>query len=127
YSAITNIDYQKIPLQIKERFLEIITRFKKSEEAVPARAVPKFKITESPKLRPAPAPVPEEEILEEEDEIVDEVEELTDEEEEVEETEASEDEDEYFDDSGIDATDDTEEEDLEEIESPFVAKKQEDT
>jgi S-DNA-T family DNA segregation ATPase FtsK/SpoIIIE len=81
YSAITSIEYKKIPMVVKERFVEFVARFKKEDEIAVAAApvAKKLKITESPKIKEAPAqrslPVAEPVEIEEEDEeeIVDEV------------------------------------------------------
>lgn len=130
YSALKKFDHKKLMEQAKAQFQILVAKFQKSE-AVPATAVAtptKLKITESPKFKEAPkVPVLAEEIPElemeddsEDDEIVDEVEEESAEE----DSEESEDEIEEFNDSVDEDLEVVEGEDeFEEVESPFVAKK----
>ena len=122
YSAVTKFDFKQVSLLFREKFNELTAKFKK-EEVAPAKALTKFKITESPSTKPF-TPVPVQPISEEE--FVDETEEEEEIEEEIEASEETE--EDYYDDSGIDASDEVEEEgdeEFEEVDSPFVAKKPE--
>lgn len=137
YSALKSIDFKKLPMALRARAEELIAHFKKEEELVPAtaKAAPKkLKITESPKIKEAPA---QRSLPVEEPPVAEEIEEEEIEEEELEE-EAIDDEEEIVDeaeeefndsvDEEIEEEEDSEEseesdEELEEVESPFIKKK----
>jgi S-DNA-T family DNA segregation ATPase FtsK/SpoIIIE len=127
YSAITSIEYKKIPENIMERFVQFFERFTKMQAPVAPVASPsKLKITESPKVKEVKETVvqrslPVEPVGIEEDEFVDEVED-----EETESDDESEEEFEEFNDSVDEAIDESiveEEDEFEEVTSPFQKKK----
>lgn len=110
YSFLTSTNLKALPVLLKEKALLQLARFKKTDEV--EVAMPKFKITESPKLKPASVaePATEEEIsLEESEEI-----------------QATEDvEEEFYDDSDIDSEE--AEEEFAEIESLYQESVPEET
>lgn len=128
YSALKSIEFKKWPMVLKEHAMGFFARFKKEEELATATATKKLKITESPKIKEAPAqrslPVEEPPVAEEVEEEIDEEELEEDEEEIVDESE------EEFNDSvdeevKEEESEESEESDdeLEEVESPFSKKK----
>ena len=137
YSALKSIDFKKLPATIKGHAMTLLSRFGKvEEEMVPATVATtkKLKITDSPKIKEAPAqrslPVEEPVVAEEIEE-----EELEEAEEDEDEVSVDETEEEFNDsiDDAIEETEDEEEseeeaDEFEEVESPFQKKvKVEDT
>lgn len=127
YSALKSIDFKKLPDTIKAHAMALVARFGKVEELAPvtATAAPKkLKITDSSKVKEAPA---QRSLPVEEPVVAKEIEEEELEEAEEEDAESVDETEEEFNDSIDDELEETEEETEEEdefeaVESPFQTK-----